>query len=369
MVGFISYEMAYALDPSILSKPISTNIPLLHFMTFEHHDLIESKEVGALLEQLQPKPGLTPLLSQLKLDMDWETYERKLAQIKHYLREGETYQVNFTTHYHFDYQGNSIALYQQLRERQKVAYSALFHCDDYDIVSLSPELFFEKRGDTITAKPMKGTAPRTGNKTQDAQAIDWLTTDPKTLAENVIIVDLTRNDLSMIARPGSVNVPKLLEVESYSTVHQMTSTVEAGLPENISFVELLKAIFPCGSITGAPKKRTLQIIHELEQEPRGVYTGAIGYINPNNDMCFNVAIRTIMLQNGRGRLGVGGGIVYDSDAREEYEEIQLKARFLTQLDPGFELIECLLYHSECDFRYLREHLDRLAHSAKNNKPV
>ena len=271
-----------------------------------------------------------PQLKDFTLGVDQDSYVKNLNQIKHYLTEGHTYQINYTSKYRFNYDDEPLAIYQLLRQKQKVAYSAFLQFDDYHLLSLSPELFFKKVGCQISSKPMKGTMPRSGDALTDKKNKAFLTRDEKTLAENIIIVDLIRNDLNKIAKTGTVKVPKLFQVESYETVHQLVSEVQCQLPSDIGFAEIVKGLFPCGSITGAPKKRSLQIIRELEKENRGIYTGAIGYIMPNNDMCFNVAIRTARLQNSQGELGVGGGIVHDSDALAEFDEMRLKAKFLME---------------------------------------
>ena len=251
--------------------------------------------------------------------------------MKQHIVAGDTYQVNLTAKYTFNVKGSSLGLYNSLRARQKVAYSAWFKMPEYEILSLSPELFFSKIKHKIYTKPMKGTMPRASDLTQDKANQHFLLTDLKSRAENTMIVDLLRNDLSAISKPGSVHVQKLLEVESYETVHQMTSSIESEVAVDLSFSAIINALFPCGSITGAPKRRTMEIIHEMEPAPRGIYTGAMGYITPQNDMCFNVPIRTVLCRGSQGELGVGGGIVHDSTLQSEFEELKLKAQFLTRL--------------------------------------
>lgn len=363
LVGYVSYEAAYALD-DIIHLPIEHDFPLLHFMAFKHCQKLTQPEVADYLQKQIAHPEQEAFLYDIQFGFAKENYFPKIDQIKEHIRNGDTYQVNFTGKYNFKTQGNPIKLYQHLRERQPVEYSALFHLQNHQILSLSPELFFKKTGDSMLTKPMKGTMPRSSCAQADRANKEFLTNDPKQIAENVIIVDLVRNDMSRIALPGSVTVPKLFQVESFKTVHQMVSFIEAKVDPAISFETIIRGIFPCGSITGAPKRRTMQIIHELEAAPRKVYTGAIGYITPENDMCFNVPIRTLLLKNNRGELGVGGGIVHDSYAEDEYKEAKLKAKFITGVGVDFNLIECFLYNQNYGFRYLSEHLDRLQHSAK-----
>ncbi|MFN3234976.1 MAG: chorismate-binding protein, partial [Gammaproteobacteria bacterium] len=249
---------------------------------------------------------------------------------------------------------------QALREQQKVEYAALFLFDESPIISLSPECFFKKEETKITVKPMKGTAPRGRTPHEDAEQKNFLKNDEKNRAENIIIVDLLRNDLSRIAEPHSVQTTRLFDIETYETLLQMTSTITANIRKELPIATILKHLFPCGSITGAPKIRTMEILRELEKTPREIYTGTIGFITPDNDMHFNVAIRTLLLnQDNTGELGIGGGIIYESDSEKEYEEILLKAKFLTNLN--FQLIECFLFDK--NYRYLDDHLTRLKSSA------
>jgi len=277
-------------------------------------------------------------------------FDHAIARIQSALRAGDTYQINYTYRVDFEASGTPLALYRRLRARQPVPYGALIalpHDPDTPyILSLSPELFLRHAQGRLTARPMKGTARRTGQPDEDARTARTLASDPKNRAENLMIVDLLRNDLGRIATTGSVKVPALFSVEPYAGVFQMTSTVEAELPARTTLPELLHALFPCGSITGAPKHHTMELIAELETTPRGLYTGMIGWIDtpPANsaqacgDFCLSVAIRTVTLGHPAhgplrpGRMGVGAGIVLDSVAADEYEECALKARFLTALE-------------------------------------
>lgn len=288
-----------------------------------------------------------------------DEFDAAIAAVQDALREGESYQINYTYRLNFDVFGAPLALYRRLRERQAVHYGAFIALPDgRSVVSCSPELFVEKRGDLLRARPMKGTAPR------DADP-ETLRRDPKNRAENVMIVDLLRNDMSRVAVTGSVNVPALFSVEPYASVWQMTSTIEARVIPGTSFAGIVRALFPCGSITGAPKYRTMQLIDEIESTPRGLYTGAIGWLDANGDFCMSVAIRTLVVDAARKRgvLGIGAGIVLDSVAADEYEECLLKARFLTGADPGFELFETTYATRDEGVRHYARHVARLKASA------
>ncbi|KIG02142.1 aminodeoxychorismate synthase component I [Caballeronia concitans] len=288
-----------------------------------------------------------------------DEFDAAIAAVHEALIEGESYQINFTYRLAFDVFGTPLALYRRLRERQPVRYGALIALPDgRAVVSCSPELFIEKHGDVLRARPMKGTAPR---DTDPAALHD----DPKNRAENVMIVDLLRNDISRVAVTGSVHVPALFSVEPYASVWQMTSTVEARVVPGTPFAAIMRALFPCGSITGAPKYRTMQLIDEIESTPRGLYTGAIGWLDASGDFCLSVAIRTLVIDAAgeRGVLGIGAGIVLDSIAESEYEECLLKARFLTGADPGFELFETTYATRDEHVRHYARHIARLAQSA------
>src|SRR5690606_9088835 len=295
-----------------------------------------------------------------------------IARIHDYIKAGDTYQVNFTYRLHFSTYGPITALYRKLRQRQPVPYGALISLPDGGaILSLSPELFLRHEAGQLIAQPMKGTAPASGDAAQDAARSKALASDQKNRAENVMIVDLLRNDLGRVAATGSVQVPGLFEVARFGSVLQMTSTITAALQDGVTLPELLRAVYPCGSITGAPKHRTMQIIRELEAEPRGIYTGAIGWFDaptgehPMGDFCLSVPIRTLELKAAnasglrKGEMGVGAGIVHDSVAQQEYEECRLKSRFLTGLPHEFELFETMYATKEAGIRHLERHLQRL----------
>ncbi len=326
----------------------------LRVLLFRSCALMSCDEVSAWLtnDEATGIGGIEPSVTR-------DEFDAAIASIKQALTEGESYQVNYTFRLKFDVFGAPVALYRRLRERQAVRYGALIALPDgRSVVSCSPELFIEKHGDVLRARPMKGTAPRES----DPQALRH---DPKNRAENVMIVDLLRNDMSRVAVTGSVNVPALFSVEPYASVWQMTSTIEARVIPGTDFAAIVRALFPCGSITGAPKYRTMQLIDEIESTPRGLYTGAIGWLDASGDFCMSVAIRTLVIDadGTRGELGIGAGIVLDSVAADEYDECLLKARFLTGMDPGVELFETCYATLENGVRHVARHVSRLKNSA------
>ena len=362
LVGFISYACAYPLFK--IPYPFKEKLaPLIHFVHFDKVSELSPAEAGKLLIELTPPTAHETFVYNSELGINFQEYQQAIQTIKQHIKQGDTYQINLTDRYTFQLQGHALALYLQLKIQQPVAYSAVLHFQDYQILSLSPELFFKKNHDTLITQPMKGTMPRSENTERDQANQQFLTQDPKSLSENLIIVDLLRNDLNQIAEPGSVHAKELFAVKSLKTVHQMVSTLEATIHPQCPFQDIIQALFPCGSITGAPKKRTLELISQLERNPRGLYTGAIGHIKPNNDMCFNVSIRTVWLEQQKGQMGVGGGIVNDSEALSEYQEMKLKGRFLTDMPLPFQLIETLYYRPTYGIRHIESHLARLQNSA------
>jgi para-aminobenzoate synthetase/4-amino-4-deoxychorismate lyase len=314
----------------------------------------------------------------LESSVDREGFVAAIERIHAAIAAGETYQVNYTYRLHGQAYGTPLALYRALRTRQPVHYGAFIVLPPggpvTHVLSCSPELFLRHADGIVTARPMKGTAARYVAPEGDSETARGLAHDIKNRAENLMIVDLLRNDLGRVAQTGSVHVPALFAIEPYATVFQMTSTVQARLRPEVDLAALLRATFPCGSITGAPKHHTMALIAALESTPRGLYCGAIGWLDAPRpgtccgDFCLSVAIRTLTLGAARGglrplRLGIGAGIVKDSVAADEYEECRLKARFLTGLDPGFELFETMLVMPGGGIRHLGRHLARLAHSA------
>ena len=350
----------------------------LRFLLFERCEKLSRDEVDAWLMARDGGAAEASVAgtANVRASVDPTQFNEAIDAIHAALRAGDSYQVNYTYRLGFDVFGSPTALYRRLRVRQPVPYGALIALPgDEWVLSCSPELFIEKGGGLLRARPMKGTAPRSDDPDADRGAADFLANDPKNRAENVMIVDLLRNDLSRVAQTGSVSVPALFSVEPYASVWQMTSTVHATLRAGTSFAEIMRALFPCGSITGAPKHRTMQLIEELESTPRGLYTGAIGWLdattseNACGNFCLSVAIRTLTLtptaQPGelQGKMGVGAGIVLDSVAADEYAECQLKASFLTGAEPGFELFETMYATREEGVRHLSRHLARLSASA------
>ncbi|WP_233828315.1 aminodeoxychorismate synthase component I [Paraburkholderia sp. ZP32-5] len=355
----------------------------LRFLLFERCVKLSRDEVDAWLmarDNGAAEPSVAGT-ANVRASVDRKQFDAAIDGVHAALCAGDSYQVNYTYRLGFDVFGSPVAFYRRLRARQPVRFGALIALPDDDwVLSCSPELFIEKQGATLRARPMKGTAPRSSDPVTDQRTAEFLANDPKNRAENVMIVDLLRNDLSRVAQIGSVKVPALFSVEPYRSVWQMTSTVEASLLGGTSFAGILRALFPCGSITGAPKHRTMQLIDELESTPRGLYTGAIGWldagedqsanVSPCGDFCLSVAIRTLTLsaRSGsatplRGSMGVGAGIVLDSVAADEYAECQLKASFLTGAEPGFDLFETMYATREDGVRHLARHLRRLSSSA------
>ena len=322
VAGALSYEAGYALEPGAFAPPVAAaGAPLAWFGVYDAFRDVSDAELASAL----PDPEY--VLDPPRLEVSRDAYHRVIARIKDYIRAGDVYQINWTTPFRFACR-DPLALYAGLRRRQRVAYGAYLHLDGLAVASVSPELFFRLDGDTLTARPMKGTAPRGADDAADDVLADALVASPKDRAENLMIVDLLRNDLGRVAMPGSVHVPALFQAERYATVTQMTSTVTATRRPDVGLSDVLRALFPCGSVTGAPKLRAMRRIRELEAGPRGIYCGAIGWAGPEG-AAFSVPIRTAVVQNGEGRYDVGSGVVWDSDPDAEYDECLLKARILT----------------------------------------
>ena len=318
VAGYASYELGYALEPKLVHlMPEHRRLPLLQFGVYDAPVADTPAVAGqAAFGPARPK-------------WDEARYTQAFDRIKAYIGAGDIYQANFTFPIEATAEGTPEALYAALQSRQPVGYGALIEQDDLPaILSRSPELFFRTSADgVIETRPMKGTQPRSKDPVEDAKRRDFLRQDEKNRAENLMIVDLLRNDISRVARTGSVHVPELFAVESYATVHQMVSLVRAELAQAKGLDAIFEALFPCGSITGAPKIRSMEVIRELEAEARDIYCGSIGWAAPDGSSEFNVAIRTVMLDGGDARFNVGGGLVWDSTAASEYEEALWKARF------------------------------------------
>ena len=350
--GFISYEVGYHFLPNM--PAIVAGFPLIWFaLTKKYHN-----EAPADFD-----PHGIAELHDLTLDTTLEEYNRAITSIREQIADGNTYQVNYTARYQSEFKGSTRTLYRQLCKKQRVPYAAYIETDEWSVISLSPELFFRKKENRLLMRPMKGTARRGRTLKEDRKLARELLNSEKERAENLMIVDLLRNDLGKVCEAGTVAVSQPLVVERYETVLQMTSRIEGIARKDLSFRELMKAVFPSGSVTGAPKLRTMQIIQRLEKSPRGVYTGCIGFVSPEETV-FSVAIRTAVIQDGKLEMGVGSGILYEADASREYEECKLKARFLTDPPVEFELIETILWLPESGYQRLSLHLDRLLESAE-----
>lgn len=353
--GFISYEASPAFDPALETHPAG-DFPLLWFGLYAEPER---------LERLPDPPGDDELPK-----LDWQpniertAYDAGIARIKEHIARGDTYQVNYTLRLRTPFGGDPWTLFLHLAAAQNAGYAAYMDTGRYVLCSASPELFFELDGENIRAKPMKGTAGRGRMLEEDRAQANWLASSEKDRAENVMIVDMLRNDLGRVAQVGSVHAPRLFEVERYPTVWQMTSTVAART--QASLVDIFKALFPCASITGAPKRRTMQIIRALENAPRRAYCGAIGSFSPGRQARFNVAIRTVVVDrhSAQAEYGVGGGIVWDSTSQGEYDECQVKARVLTAPRANFQLLESMLWSPENEIYLLDTHLQRLRESAE-----
>ncbi len=352
VAGFLSYESAPAFDAAYKVNE-GHNMPLLWFGVFSEP------------QQLSLNSSASYTLSNWSSSVTMDEYNAAIQSIKDLIESGDTYQTNYTIRLTSQFKGDDIALFERLKRAQSSNYCAYLNTDDFSILSASPELFFHLEGNQITTRPMKGTIKRGKTSKEDEEKATALYHSEKNRAENVMIVDLLRNDLSVIAKPGTVKVQKLFDIERYPTVHQMTSTITAEVNENIKLVDVFKALFPCGSITGAPKISTMEVINNLETTPREVYCGAIGYITPSKEAIFNVPIRTVVInkETNHATYGVGGGITWDSTVEDEFHEIVAKASLLEENRPEFELLESILL-SDGDYFLLDEHLNRLLHSAK-----
>ena len=372
---FADYEWGAKLLQAGQRRLPANDGSALRVLMFARLQQLSADAVAEWLAQQDGSAAPTPAgVCDLHASVDAQRFNADIARIRQLISAGETYQVNYTFNNHGSQYGTPVGLYRRLRAMQPVAFGVLAALpEDHWVLSSSPELFVRNVAGHLTTRPMKGTASRLADTQLDQQRADWLAHDAKNRSENVMIVDLLRNDLGRISEIGSVQVPQLFAVETYRTVHQMTSTVESTLRAGLRFPAVLRALFPCGSITGAPKVHTMDLIADLESEPRGLYCGAIGWIDAPTaasaagDFCLSVAIRTLLLgpqRHGRraATLGVGGGIVLDSEAGDEFAETQAKARFLTQMNPGFTLFETMRV-SRGRVSHLAQHLRRLQASA------
>ena len=362
--GFFAYELGYVLEEKIRHLlPEGRNVPLLWFGLYDGPVSMSESEVERWLTT-HTRSG-TYQFTDVSHAWNGESYIERFAQVQEKIRAGDIYQLNLTFKARFKLSGSPLTFYRDLRQRQRVAYGAIVDTGEVTVLSASPELFIERHGQKIETRPMKGTAPRAATPEADAEAKRILATDIKQRAENLMIVDLMRNDIGRISEIGSVHVSDLFTVETFRTLHQMTSGVHATLKDGVGMLDLLRAIFPPGSVIGAPKIRAMELIAEYETEPRGVYCGAIGHFSPIGEALFNVAIRTpVIFRDGRGEMGIGSGVVYDSEGAKEYAECLLKMKFLTDPPKRFELIETLLHEKDKGYWLLERHLERLKASAQ-----
>ncbi|RUX86357.1 MULTISPECIES: aminodeoxychorismate synthase component I [unclassified Mesorhizobium] len=328
LAGYFSYEAGYLLEPKLVPLlPDGRRAPLVCLGVFD-----------APAEEAVPPRNIAATngpIFDARAAWSPKDYEKRFSRLHQHIRQGDCYQGNLTFPVHAQWSGDPLAAFDALTERQPVKYGALVALGEPMVLSRSPELFFEiDAGGMIETHPMKGTAPRGATKAEDERQKIFLRNDEKNQAENRMIVDLLRNDISLISEVGTLDVPALFRIETYPTVHQMVSDVRAKLLPGLSIRQIFAALFPCGSITGAPKIRAMEILRDLEGTPRDAYCGAIGWIAPGGTMRFSVAIRTISLfSGGEAVYNVGGGVVFDSTAQEEYQECLLKARFATGTPP------------------------------------
>ena len=360
--GWMNYEAGHGLEPKLapLAQP-GEDLPLLWFGLFFEAEPIDKAASADLLGDPAgawvgpPRPGISRA-----------AYEQAHARVQDYIAAGDIYQANLSFRADVAVRGNPLALYARLRRNARAGWGGIVHDGRNWLLSFSPELFFKSDGRHVEARPMKGTAPRAQDPAEDEALARALAADPKQRAENLMIVDLIRNDLSRVAQAGSVVTPLLFAVEHYPTVHQMVSAVEADLAPGRDAVDLVRALFPCGSVTGAPKVRAMEVIAEVEADVRGPYTGAIGAFAPDGGAAFNVAIRTLVLEEGRNdaRIGLGSAVVADSTVEGEWQECLAKGAFLTMDQPRFDLFETMRFDPDEGIVRLEEHVARLGESAR-----
>ncbi len=326
-VGFLSYDLKDIIEEGFQQKHNET---LIYFAGYRNYKKIKKYNIYYKLHNKYIN-YLNFLSLKSASRMPYEIFREKLERIKRYIEEGEVYQVNFSYRNTFDFSGDPLVLYLHLSRISRPAHGFYLDTGTQKILSCSPERFFRIRGNMIETFPIKGTINRGRNRAEDISNRRKLYTSEKDRAEHIMIVDLLRNDLGKICRTGSVNVDGLFSIKSFRTVHHMVSRIYGRLKEDAGFDEIIRAIFPGGSVTGAPKIRAMEIIDELEDYSRGIYTGAIGYILPDGSADFNIAIRTMLIEGDRAYYSVGGGIVYDSEPEKEYEETDVKTEIIHQV--------------------------------------
>ena len=354
-VGYVNYEASPYFDYSFKIKKCEDRLPILWFGIYKKPILLND------FSHLINKKRYT--FKSWTSSVNYAEYEEAIRKIKNYICAGDTYQVNYTYNMHSHFGGDPLFCFRELQKNQASKYSAYIENDFGYILSASPELFFYQNNDFIISRPMKGTFKRGLYLEDDKRNEGLLKNSEKDKAENLMITDLIRNDIGRVALYGTVKVDSLFDIEKYETVFQMTSTISAKTDKHP--LDVFSSLFPCGSVTGAPKIRTMEIIAELEKEPRGIYTGAIGYFGPDKNACFNVAIRTIFIKkdNNEAIYGVGGGIVADSDSVKEFNETITKSQILFRNFPEFCLLETIRWSPEEGFFLLDEHIKRMKNSA------
>lgn len=358
--SLFNYEAGFLFEAKLLHLLSGDNEKLIQFFFFDKQEVRQLKSSKIIFPDFSDDKYS---IKNFKLNRTESQFLNDIETIKKYIKAGDTYQVNFTVKGRFEFSGSYSGFFQKLLFNQSARYSAFINNDEKFIISLSPELFFQTNGKQINSAPMKGTIHRGPNQSSDALSVKELETGEKNKAENVMIVDLIRNDLGRICRYGSVKVPELFHIEKYESLFQMVSEVQGKLRKKVKIGEVLQNIFPCGSVTGAPKIRTMEIINEIEKEKRGIYTGSIGLITPKV-MKMNVAIRTVAInkKTNDGIMGLGSGIVWDSNPQSEFEEVKLKSKFLTDPLDYFEIFETM----RCEnggIKFLDDHLTRMKSAA------
>ena len=353
-VGYVSYEAAPAFEKKLAVHPA----PLMgeYLLYFTIHEEVETLPFPEDYEAVD-------LPANWQEEVEAPAYQKAIETIHHHIRQGDTYQVNYTVQLSQELEADPLAIYNRLVVEQRAHYNAFVQHDDVSILSISPELFFKQDDRLLTTRPMKGTTRRGLTNQTDLQEAAWLEADPKNRAENMMIVDLLRNDMNRISEIGSEQVTHLCQVEQYSTVWQMTSTIESRLRPEVDLVQTFQALFPCGSITGAPKISTMEIIQQTEVAPRGVYCGTIGILLPKGKRIFNVAIRTLQMQGHQAIYGVGGGITWDSKWESEYQETKQKSAVLYRQEPRFDLLTTGRIH-QGELTFLEQHLTRLREASR-----
>ena len=354
VVGYVSYEAAPAFEEKLAVHPA----PLLgeYLLYFTVHDSVEKSSIPLTYDEVDMPSNWQEVASK-------KEYEKAIAQIHHHLRQGDTYQVNYTVQLKQDLSANPFAIYNRMVVEQEAGYNAYVEHDEMAVISMSPELFFEQNDRELITRPMKGTTKRGLTDQEDLDQAAWLEQDPKNRSENMMIVDLLRNDMNRLSEVGSEHVERLCQVEQYSTVWQMTSTIKSQVRSDVDLVDIFRSLFPCGSITGAPKIATMEIIKNLEPQARGVYCGTIGLLLPNGRRIFNVAIRTIQLHKGQAIYGVGGGITWDSTWESEYREVHQKAAVLYRKQVPFQLMTTGKI-SQKHLLFKEEHIERLRKASR-----